>query len=280
MKRPPAKERSETHSSVSEVVELHEGIGYPAPLVFISHDSEDANLAEAFGNLLLDVSAGTLKSFRSSDRVGIAGLAFGTEWYDAIMTKIEDATDVVALLTPQSIGRPWILFEAGVAKGKKNINVLGIALGVSLKDASSGPFAQFHNCADDEDSLTKLVVQLLARVPNSSPRDSAIRGQVRHFLERVKGAGPPPAKTIVKQDSSGARVTELFEEVRAMVRDLPEQVDYRLRTGTQDDSQKRMRRFDMPVFADRVFQPELSLTSHEPALGWLIFISLYRDDAP
>ena len=34
------------------------------------------------------------------------------------MDKINDATDVVALLTQHSIDRPWILYEAGVAKGK------------------------------------------------------------------------------------------------------------------------------------------------------------------
>ncbi len=88
------------------------------PLVFISHDSRDADLAEAFGNLLTDASGGILKSFRSSDRKGTAGIEYGQEWFRAIMQKLDDATDVVALLTARSINRPWILYEAGVAKGK------------------------------------------------------------------------------------------------------------------------------------------------------------------
>jgi hypothetical protein len=46
-------------------------------LVFISHDSRDADLAEAFANLLSDVSAGTLKSFSSSDKKEIPGLRLG-----------------------------------------------------------------------------------------------------------------------------------------------------------------------------------------------------------
>jgi len=86
------------------------------PLVFISHDSRDADLAETFANLLSDVSGGTLKSFRSSDKRGTAGIEFGAEWYKAIMSQLGDATDVVALLTPGSIDRPWILCEAGVAQ--------------------------------------------------------------------------------------------------------------------------------------------------------------------
>ena len=40
------------------------------PLVFISHDTRDVALAEAFAKLLTNVSAGVLKSFRSSDRKG------------------------------------------------------------------------------------------------------------------------------------------------------------------------------------------------------------------
>jgi hypothetical protein len=69
-----------------------------SPLVFISHDSRDADLAEAFGNLLTDASGGILKSFRSSDRKGTAGIEYGQEWYRAIMQKLDDATAVVALL--------------------------------------------------------------------------------------------------------------------------------------------------------------------------------------
>lgn len=72
-------------------------------LVFISHDSRDADLAESFANLLSDVSGGTLKSFRSSDKKGTSGIEFGTEWYSAIMSQLGDATDVVALLTQHSV---------------------------------------------------------------------------------------------------------------------------------------------------------------------------------
>ena len=77
------------------------------------------------------------------------------------MGKISDATDVVALLTKNSINRPWILYEAGVAKGKLDKQVFGVVVGVQLDQATKGPFAQFQNSGDDEDSLTKLVLQLV-----------------------------------------------------------------------------------------------------------------------
>ncbi len=133
------------------------------PLVFISHDSRDADLAEAFANLLSDASGGVLKSFRSSDRTGTTGIPYGTDWYPAIKDILEVATDVVALLTARSVGRPWILYEAGLAKGKLSANtpVIGIAFGIPLGDATVGPFAQFQNSTDEEDAITSVVLQLI-----------------------------------------------------------------------------------------------------------------------
>lgn len=103
------------------------------PLVFISHDTRDAKLAEAFSGLLKSVSAGVLKSFRTSDKKGTQGIEYGVEWYPEIIKNIQDASDVVCLLTERSVNRPWILFEAGMAKGKLETPILGVALGVRKK---------------------------------------------------------------------------------------------------------------------------------------------------
>src|SRR5216684_886919 len=199
-------------------------------LVFVSHDSRDGDIAEAFSNLLSDVSAGTLKSFRSSDKKGTTGIEFGAEWYATIMSQLDEATDVVALLTAQSIDRPWILYEAGVAKGKLETTVFGIALGVPLEKVSAGPFGQFQNCGDDEDSLTKLVMQLLQRNPDAAPREEPVRTQVRVFRQNVDSILKTRGKTKVTEApaSEEQNIAKLFEEVKAMVRELPERVDERV----------------------------------------------------
>ncbi len=190
------------------------------PLVFISHDSRDADLAEAFGNLLTDASGGILKSFRSSDRKGNAGIEYGQEWYRAIMQKLDDATDVVALLTFHSINRPWILYEAGVAKGKLSANdrVFGIALGVTLDEAATGPFAQFQNSPDEEDAITGLVLQLIRRHPQAAPREEAVRRQVQAFRDSVaallKGRKKEPAQPPARSDETS--VAKFFEEIKVL----------------------------------------------------------------
>jgi hypothetical protein len=61
------------------------------------------------------VRAGTIETFLSSDKK--EGIDFGVEWYKHLMTKLQSTSDVVCLFTECSLERPWILFEAGVAKG-------------------------------------------------------------------------------------------------------------------------------------------------------------------
>ncbi len=268
--------KAETSESVPQAAITRRG----RTLVFISHDSRDADLAEAFANLLSDVSAGTLKSFRSSDKKGSSGIEFGTEWYKAIMSQLGDATDVVALLTRHSIDRPWILYEAGVAKGKLDTNVLGVALGVPLEKVSTGPFGQFQNCGDDEDSLTKLVIQLLQRNPDASPREEAVRMQVRVFLEGVKKLLSAKGKPVASTGTDETNVAKLFEEVKVMVRELPERVDDRVRSVAKRTSSKRMRRFHPMMFEELLFHPAFTETRHGAATAWLLFISVFRDDLP
>jgi len=249
-------------------------------LVFISHDSRDAGLAEAFANLLSDVSGGTLKSFRSSDKKGTAGIEFGTEWYTAIMSQLGDATDVVALLTSHSIDRPWILYEAGVAKGKLDTNVLGIALGVPLERVSTGPFGQFQNCGDDEDSLTKLVIQLLKQNPDAAPREEAVRMQVRVFLEGVKKVTAVKSKSSVPA-ADETSVAKLFEEVKIMVRELPERIDDRVRMASgKRSASKYPRRIHPMMFEEFTMQHAIQNAQGGPAVVWLLFLSTIREDLP
>jgi hypothetical protein len=172
-------------------------------LIFISHDSRDAKIAEAFSRLISSVSAGVLKSFRTSDKSGNQGIEYGIEWYPEIMKKLEMASDVVCLLTPNSVNRPWILFEAGVAKGKLDKPVHGIALGIPLEVASLGPFAQLQNVDDEVDSLTQFVIQLLGRIPEAEPDRDVVKMQVEAFKQKIAPlleAQKQPLKEKEKQD--------------------------------------------------------------------------------
>jgi hypothetical protein len=252
------------------------------PLVFVSHDSRDADLAEAFGNLLTDASGGTLKSFRSSDRKGTAGIEFGSEWYKAIMDRLSDATDVVALLTQHSLNRPWILYEAGVAKGKLDTIAFGVALGIPLEKASTGPFAQFQNCGDDEDSLTKLVLQLIKRNPDADPREAAVRRQVQAFRSNLDSLAKGAAKTAPSPADrvDATAVAKLFEEVKVLFRDLPGQVEAKLQATVPQPGTRRRLRLHPAMFDEIFFSLRRRESPGGEGLPWLVWASVFREELP
>jgi len=244
-------------------------------LVFISHDTRDAKLAEAFSGLLKSVSAGVLKSFRTSDRKGNQGIEYGVEWYPEIIKNIQEASDVVCLLTERSVDRPWILFEAGMAKGKLETPILGVALGISLKDASSGPFAQFQNCADDEESLTKLVFQLVDRIPNSEPDEETIKFQVGKFKKTISDilkSNNSHTKTEPlnesNKDNSSAR---LFEEIKVMFKDLPSRIESNMYSGLRSSNKRQIH----PMMVK-----EMMHMSKNNKVGILVGLSILRETMP
>ncbi len=250
-----------------------------SPLIFISHDSRDAELAEAFSKLLRSVSAGMLRSFRSSDKKGTEGIEFGDEWYKRLMDKLDSASDVVCLLTKRSMERPWILYEAGVAKGKLGTPVFGIALGISLGKVSTGPFYQFQNCDDSDDSLTKLVVQLAKRIPSLEPDDDVVNTQVQAFKSKAETIlstlDEPGTESEYETPSAGA-TAKLLEELKVMFRDLPSRVEDRLSDYDSTSRRRRPRRLHPMMFEKlrHISKPESG------PINILVFASVIRDDVP
>jgi hypothetical protein len=247
-----------------------------APLVFISHDTRDAELAEAFSKLLRSVSAGMIKTFHSSDKKVADGIDFGDEWYKRLMEKLQSTSDVVCLFTERSLERPWILFEAGVAKGKLNTPVVGIALGVPLSRVSTGPFYQFQNMDDSEGDLTKLVGQLARRVPGLELDDDVVKVQIGAFTATVApllksltiGGGKKETKDVTGDSS----VAKLVEEMKA----LPSRVAAQLADVGNSIGRRRVRRFH-PMMLDELVH--FSGIPGDP-VGILMAASLVRDDAP
>lgn len=244
-------------------------------LIFISHDTRDAELAEEFSNLLKSASAGALKSFVSSDKKGTRGIEYGLEWYPAIMDKIDEATEVVCLLTQQSVERPWILYEAGVAKGKLGKKVIGIALGIPHSVAFTGPFAQFQNNDGSVDSITKLVIDLVRKVPGLDPDQQLVGQLVENFSKKANSIITKTQKQLSKtpEENNDNIVAKLFEEVKIMFESLPSRIESKI-----DPDYKRRRRRFRPMMMDEMMH--IGMKSGDTDLGFLMMISFFRDDMP
>ena len=247
-----------------------------SPLVFISHDARDAELAEAFSKLLKGVSAGMIKTFRSSDKKGNEGIDFGDEWYKRLMTKLQSTSDVVCLFTERSLDRPWILFEAGVAKAKLDTLVIGLALGVPLSRVSAGPFYQFQNMDDSETDLTKLLNQLARRVQGLELYDDVVSVQIAAFKSAESAILKKLAAGAGKKEASGeakdSSVAKLVEEMKA----LPSRVAERIAESGESFRRRRQRRFH-PMMLEELMH--MSGGPGDPT-GILMAASMVRDEAP
>jgi len=79
-------------------------------LVFISHITEEKEIAIAFKELIESSFLGMLDVFVSSDEDSIH---MGQKWLDRISNGLKTCTIEIVLCSPKSIMRPWINFEAG-----------------------------------------------------------------------------------------------------------------------------------------------------------------------
>ncbi len=246
------------------------------PQVFISHDGRDAELAEAFSKLFKSVSAGMIKSFWSSAKKGKEGIDFGDEWYKWLMAKLQTTSDMVCLFTERSLERPWILFEAGVAKGKLSTPAIGVALGVPLNRVTTGPFYQFQNMDDSETDLTKLVNQLARRVPNLELDADVVKSQVEAFKTTeaaiLKSVAATGGKKATSDDAENSAVAKLVEEMKS----LPSRVVERLAEDVGLVRRRRTRRFHPMMFE------EIAHMAGEPGdpVSILFAASMVREDAP
>jgi hypothetical protein len=114
-----------------------------------------------------------------------------------------------------------------------------------------GPFAQFQNSADDEDSLTKLVLQLIRRNSDAEPREEAVRRQVSAFRASIERliALKPNEKSVKPRDAEASDAAKLFEEIKVMFRDLPERLH-----GQFSERTRRRRKIPPAMFRDLLLE--------------------------
>src|SRR5215467_2394380 len=85
--------------------------------VFISLTQQDSALAEALSEAFDSLfGALVLTRFSTSHRLE-SGIAHGEDWFDWIVTQVKECDFALILLTPSSVQKPWILWEAGAVHG-------------------------------------------------------------------------------------------------------------------------------------------------------------------
>jgi tetratricopeptide (TPR) repeat protein len=87
------------------------------PKVFISHTHSDKAIADALSKAVRSLfGTGVQVEYSTKKELG-GGIPHGDNWFDWIVDQVTEADIALVLLTPGSIQKPWILWEAGAIAG-------------------------------------------------------------------------------------------------------------------------------------------------------------------
>lgn len=85
--------------------------------IFISHTHGDKALADAIAGLIQELFGEAVSVNYSSKKELAGGIGPGVDWAEWIAREVVNADVAFVLLTPSSIQKPWLLWEAGAVEG-------------------------------------------------------------------------------------------------------------------------------------------------------------------
>jgi hypothetical protein len=165
--------------------------------IFISHTHSDQPIADAIARLVEDLFEKQVGVNYSTKKEFEGGIKPGDDWFRWIVEQVRDADLALILLTPASIQKPWVVWEAGAVAGASFTNspdaarVLPLVFGLRANDVPT-PFARTQLIAGaNEGDIVKLVDVLFERfsggfTPTQTKRFGTRQDKaVRDYLGRI-----------------------------------------------------------------------------------------------
>lgn len=163
------------------------------PLIVISHIHEEEALAFALQNALTELFLGGVTFFVSPDRASVDG---GDLWLHRIKEAILKSEIVIPLISPRSINRNWINFEAGAGWLSKRVVPLCHS-GMSKTDIPE-PLHSLRLFDIESDEDIRDLCELIGRCADLAARKSEISNvamQLRQAAHGMKTHRLAPAGT-------------------------------------------------------------------------------------
>lgn len=155
-------------------------------LLFISHDFRDRQIAGALVHAVNTVTAGSVRIFSASDATARSSVAYGEEWFAETIKHLKTATEFVSIVTKNSVTRPWIAFEAGLAKGRDNgkLPVTALLVQVGSDILIGHPLAHYKFVSTKIDEVAGLLSNICVRADLNPPKD-LIQFAANTFVETI-----------------------------------------------------------------------------------------------
>ncbi|TAY75359.1 toll/interleukin-1 receptor domain-containing protein [Rhizobium ruizarguesonis] len=153
------------------------------PTIFLSHISEEKELAAIFKDQIEDSFLGLVDIFVSSD---VKSIPLGKNWLDQVSNGLRTCKAMLLLCSPSSISRPWINFEAGAAWARE-IEVAPICHSGMRPVDLPLPISLLQGLEASDPQKVEQVFHLIARQLGSS----APAIDVRSIVNKVKAFEAP-----------------------------------------------------------------------------------------
>lgn len=230
------------------------------PGIFISHTHGDQRIADALSGLIEGLFGREISvNYSSKKELDGGAIPLGADWFRWIADQVRQE-DILAfiLLTPASIQKPWVIWEAGAVAGATfatsadKPRVFPMTFGIRSGDIPT-PFTrtQIMNGTDSAD-VEKLLFQLLGRFGEKLSREevairaSRIQGAVKTYLDHLSPLLRQLPLTVTEaavQEWLG-RLTELEHDNRSSEAQVMENW---LDVAFGRDAEDRQRPFDVRI---------------------------------
>lgn len=175
--------------------------------IFLSHIHSEQSVVEDFAQTFGRAFLNRLEFFRSSSEESIRP---GQDWNARIMSNLKNCDALILFLSPKSVGRPWINFEAGAGM-VRNIPVIPLCHSGLERGSLPAPlsFRQAYNLSDQ--SHLEAVLRELAKLWEGAVPEvdmTPLAGRVAAFerqytylgvvAESLMALGPPFSQAVAR----------------------------------------------------------------------------------
>lgn len=205
-----------------------------------------------------------------------ADVAAGDRWAQEVAVQLEASNFGIICVTPENVGAPWVLFEAGaLAKSMKGSRVVPLLYNLEFSDIT-GPLAQFQAKKVERSGVGEVILSINHAAEHAIPDERAkqLFGALWPEFEKMLESIPEEAPT----EKHMRPQHEILEELVAGVRGLDGR--FRELEAAVTDPRRRLRRHRMfhPMMIDEL--THMISPEGEDPVGLLVLAGAVREDLP
>lgn len=208
-----------------------------------------------------------------------ADVSAGERWAQTVTKELEASNFGVICVTPENVGSPWVLFEAGaLAKSMQGSRVIPLLLNLEFSDLT-GPLAQFQAKKVERNGLGEVILSV-----NEAAADQAIpEARAKQLFEALWPEFEKQVISIPEEAPTKKHVRpqhEIIEELVTGVRALDSRFQNLENVVSEQvpRSGRLLRRHLHPMMFEEMAHM-VSVDADDP-IALLMFASLLRDDFP